>query len=842
MERNEPLKSAAPKPAGDGRGATAPGSELAGVPAATGRPGSGVVTALVFLITIGVLYVGREIFMPVALAILLSFMLAPLVEALRRFYIPRVPAVILVVAMAIALVGALSVLVGNQLVNIATNLPAYQQTMQEKIRAIRSAAPGGGVFDRTSEVVEALGKELSDTQRKPTTAQAGDATDTAQERAGASGPSTEPIPVRVEPEEQGALEVIQTIALPMIGPLATAGIVVVFVIFFLLEKSDLRDRFIRLAGRDLHRTTEGLNDAAERVSRYLLMQLVVNATYGVPFGVALYFIGVPGAFLWGLLATLLRFIPYLGPVLAAIFPLVLSFAVDPGWDMLLWTAALVVTLELISNNVIEPWLYGASTGISPVAVIFAAIFWTMLWGPIGLMLATPLTVCMVVMARYVPQLEFLDVLLGSTPVLTPAQRLYQRLLAGNVEEAIEVAESEVAQGSLHAFYEDVGLPMLRLAEQDRLRGASPEDRKRVASGARAVVKELTEHEASRDKPQHALGEQWLGAPVLCIAGRWELDEAAAAMLAHELDLNGIGAHFLPSSVIAPETIADLNLAGVEVICLSYLHPDPQAYARFVCRRLKRKAPAIRIVIATWNLSSETGTPDHLAAIAGADAAASTLEDAVTRIKEMLGPAQLPSPVPPPLPADELERLQALGASGLLDAPIGGYLDQLARKVADAFEAPIALVSLLDEHCQHWKGAAGLPDELEQTRRGSRDDAVCSYVVASGVPLVVDDISRDPRFAGNPLLRAHGIRFYAGVPLRDVTGHVIGTLCVMDKQPRSLQARELRLLQLIADELMAGLPDSAFGDRPDKQSQAGKRREGRKEQGGPLPDHAGPAPA
>lgn len=781
--------------------AETPGS----IPSPVAAPGSGLTTAIVVLIAILALYFGQEILMPVALAILLSFMLAPLVEALRRVRVPRVPAVILVVSMAIALVAALSILVGNQLVSIANNLPTYQQTMQEKIRAIRTPAPGGGVLDRTTEVVEALGKELADTEGK------------AKKRAQAqqNGDSSEPIPVRVEPEEQGPIEIIKTIALPMLGPLATAGIVIVFIIFFLLEKSDLRDRFIRLAGRDLHRTTEGLNDAAERVSRYLLMQLVVNATYGIPFGVALYFIGVPGAFIWGLLATLLRFIPYLGPVLAAIFPLILAFAVDPGWDMLMWTAVLVLTLELISNNLIEPWLYGASTGLSPVAVIFAAVFWTMLWGPIGLMLATPLTVCLVVMARYVPQLEFLDVLFGSTPVLTPAQRLYQRLLAGNVEEAIEVAETEVAHESLHHFYEEVGLPMLRLAEQDRQRGGSPDDRKRIASGARAVVRDLMEQEANRehaeqsgdpDKSEQAEQpspvERWLGAPVLCIAGRWELDEVAAAMMSHELDINGIGSHYLPSAAISPEAIGDLNVAGVEVICLSYLHPDPHAYARFVCRRLKRRIPGIKIVLGVWNLSPDAGQAEDFAKVVGADAAVTTLEDALEATKRLLGPAQVPLAERAPLPANESERLEALETSGLLDTGRRAYLDQLANKVAEAFDAPLALVSLLDEQCQLWKGAHGLPEELEKTRSASRDEAICAYVVASGVPLVVEDIRRDPRFAGNALLRAHGIRFYAGAPLRDTGGHVIGSLCIMDTSPRTLQAREIKLLQVIADELMA----------------------------------------
>ena len=234
---------------------------------------------------------------------------------------------------------------------------------------------------------------------------------------------------------------LQTVVGPLVQPLATTGIVIVFVVFMLLQREDLRDRFIRLVGsRDLHRTTQALGDAAERVGRYLLMQLLVNVAYGIPIGIGLWLIGVPNPLLWGMLSVVLRFVPFIGPILAAAFPLALSIAVDPGWTMLLWTAALFIVLEMISGNIVEPWLYGASTGLSSIAILAAAVFWTWLWGPVGLLLSTPLTVCLVVLGRHVPQFGFLNVLLGSEPVLEPAESLYQRLLAGDPDEATERAE------------------------------------------------------------------------------------------------------------------------------------------------------------------------------------------------------------------------------------------------------------------------------------------------------------------------------------------------------------------------------------------------------------------
>jgi predicted PurR-regulated permease PerM/GAF domain-containing protein len=757
------------------------------IPSASGS------TALIVLAVIATLYFGEGIFVPFALAVLLSFMLAPALNWLRRLHIPRVPAVILVVMFAFTVLGGLSVLVGSQVVQLAENLPTYQQTMLEKIRSIRASAPGGGLIDRTTALLQSLRKELEtgDETKQRTRPEA--------QRQADQPAGKEPLVVRIEPPPSKPFDVFRTVFTPLVGPLGTLGIVIVFVFFILLERHDLRDRFIRLTGGDLHRMTEALNEAASRVTRYLTMQLVINATYGLPIAIGLYLIGVPNALLWGLLAMLLRFVPYLGPFVAALFPLALAFAVDPGWSMLVWTAVLFIGMELISNNVMEPWLYGSSTGLSPVAVILSAIFWTLLWGPIGLILATPITVCLVVMGRYVPRMEWLGVLLGADPVLAPEERFYQRLLAGNVEEAIEIAEERVAESSVLEFYDRVALPALRLAEEDRERGGSMEDRKRVAGGMEAVVRELRT-DGEREPAQ---------GPVLCIAGRWELDAALAAVWAHALETVEIKAQHLPATLVSPESIANVDLTNVQIVCLSYLDPLPQAYARFVCRRLKRRRPDLRIVLGLWNYGLDTAAAERLLLAAGADAVETALAPAVKRVADILHPAPPPM-VPPPMPENETERLKALASSGLLATRIDGHLDRVAARVAEAFEAPIALVSLVDESCQIWKGAYGLPSDLAGTRQGTRETSICGHVVADGSPLVVEDTARDPRFAGNPFLRERGIRFYAGAPLRAASGHVIGSLCVLDTRPRRLAPRDIKLLTIIADELMASVDNPARG--------------------------------
>jgi predicted PurR-regulated permease PerM/GAF domain-containing protein len=767
---------------------------------------SPILTAGGIFLAIAALYFGREIFIPFSLGILLSFALTPLVNWLRRRHLPRIAAVLMAVAVAFVIIGALAYVTGRQLVELADNLPAYRTTITQKIRALQNAQPGGGVVDQVTTTIEDLGKELAGDRDLP---------ETSRSQSPRSATVKEPVTVRIEPPKAKPLEVIQTVIGPLISPLATAGLVVVFAIFVLLEREDVRDRFIKLAGAgDLQRSTQALDDAARRVSRYLLMQLVVNFSYGIPVGAALYFIGVPNAVLWGLLAVVLRFIPYLGPFLAALFPIALAIAVDPGWSMVILVIALFLVAELISNNAIEPWLYGASTGLSPLAIIIAAIFWTVLWGPVGLFLATPLTVCLVVIGRYVPQLEFLGVLLGSDPVLAPEERLYQRLLAGNLEEATELAETYVDENSTPEFYDSVAIPALRLAENDRHRSTTDTNyRRRVAETAICVVKELADHIREKtpqaDDPVSESRDAEASTPqplppgsVLCLAGRTEIDRAASEMLAEVLDERNITTRVLPPIAVATGALSQLDLAGVKVVCLSYFDYQPQVYARYICRRLRRRAPHIKLAVCCWNLTVNAPENNDLAKQTSSDAVFVSLQACVARIEEWLShPSQSVEPSAD-LPDNEQERLAILSRLGL-DSRNEFKFDQLTRRIAEEFEAPIALVSLLGSAAP--ASGEAIPTPTSEATEQQRDEvSLEAHVVAMNEMLVVEDIENDPRFADSRMALEKGIRFYAGAPLRTAEGMAIGSLCIIDTKPRTFGKAEQDRLQSEADALMARL--------------------------------------
>src|SRR5712671_4057322 len=432
---------------------------------------SAVATAILAFIIITTLYFGRDIFVPVALAILLSFVLAPLVGSLQRILVPRGLAVVSVVILAFSLIFAMGSLLATQLTQLAGDLPRYQSTISEKIQSFRDTKAGRGTLERASDMLKDLSKELDKPKDAPSARASGSIAGT-----NAPAPLT-PVPVEVRQPDPGALESLRTLISPLVHPLATTGIIIIFVIFILLQREDLRNRLIRLAGSsDLQRTTAALDDAASRLSRLFLTQLILNGAFGVVIGIGLWFIGIPSAILWSILAAALRFVPYIGTVIAAAFPLALAVAVDPGWSMLLWTLALFLVVEPVVGHVIEPMVYGHSTGLSPVAVVASATFWTALWGPIGLVLATPLTVCLVVLGRHVERLEFLDVMFGDRPALTPPEIFYQRMLAGDPTEAAEKAEEFLKERSLSSYYDEVALKGLQLAQVDAERGTLDHER------------------------------------------------------------------------------------------------------------------------------------------------------------------------------------------------------------------------------------------------------------------------------------------------------------------------------------------------------------------------------
>nr|WP_246696172.1 AI-2E family transporter [Mesorhizobium sp. SARCC-RB16n] len=563
-------------------------------------------TVATVVVTVAALYFGREVFLPIAIALLLTFALAPMVSSLKRAGIPRVAAVVLSVLGAFAALALFSFIVASQVNELAQNVALYQANILTKVRSLKERGVGGGIIGRLSDVVERVGQEID--KQEPALPSA------------ANTPKREPVPVEIVPRER-PLEVLQSIVGPLISPLASAGLIIVVVVFMLLEREDLRDRFIRLVGYgDLHRTTQALQDAGRRVGRYLLMQMVVNVAYAVPIAIGLWILGIPNALLWGLLALALRFVPYIGPIIGASLPLFLALAVAPGWSLLLWTAALFVVMELITGNVIEPWLYGSRTGLSPLAIIVAAIFWTWLWGPLGLVLSTPLTVCLVVLGRHVPQFEFLDVLFGDEPMLEPHARLYQRLLAGDPEEATDHAEEFLEEGYLVEFYDKVAIPALLLGEQDRVRGVMGEpQRRQVAASAQTMVANLVEsaqQEASEEEeptladdaePSDAKdGEYEIELPdgtditVLCAGGRGELDDAAAAMLMQVLEVQGAEASMASFADLEPNALRRLELGSFDTVVVNFLNQDSVKHARFLVRRLKRAKVSLRVGVVLWS--------------------------------------------------------------------------------------------------------------------------------------------------------------------------------------------------------------------------------------------------
>jgi predicted PurR-regulated permease PerM len=575
---------------------------------------------------IAALYFGREIFVPVALSVLLSFVLAPFVMRLHSWRVPRTASVLVVVFIGFSIIFSLGGLMVSQATRLAGKLPGYQQTLSDKIESLRGLMGGSGTLEQASTVLKQLGTELQhpDLPNQPND-------DFAKQ------PSVKPIPVEVKQPEPSALTTFAAIVEPLLSPLTKTGIIVIFVVFILLQREDLRNRVVRLAGSgDIQRTTAALDDAGKRLSKLFLTQIAFNAVFGLAIGIGLELIGVPSAPLWGLMAMILRFVPYIGALISAVFPLLLAAAVGSGWEMLILTAALFVVLELLAGQVLEPLIFGHSTGLSPVAIILSASFWTWLWGPVGLVLATPLTVCLVVVGRHVDRLKFLDIMLGDRPPLTPSQLVYQRLLAGDPIEAAEQAHDHLKNASLEDYYDTVLLRGLRLAEVDNRLGHLDEERlDRIVATVSELVSDLETHhqaanvttsdagsnlgalaaiERTSDKPV-LVQETWRSPrSVLCIPGATKLDEAATLVLAQIMRHHGYGAAAEKADALSMSNFFSLDLADTSLVCVCYVDRPSSAKIQYAVRRLAKKSKSIRIVLALLGaesaapLENSSGTP------------------------------------------------------------------------------------------------------------------------------------------------------------------------------------------------------------------------------------------
>jgi len=599
-----------------------------------------------FVMIVATLYFGKEVLVPVVLALLLTFIIAPLVELLRRIHLGRVPSVLLGVVLALGIVLAIGGVIGTQVASLSTDLPRYAATVETKFEAVKRYTVG-----RLSRVADTVGAGKLVAPATP-------AAPTNPARVGAAPGATTPPAASAAPAETNPLKLAETYLAPILSPLETFGIVFVVTVFALLQREDLRDRLIRLVGSDdLHRTTLAIDDGGRRLSRYFVTQLLINTVFGAVIGVGLFFIGVPNPILWAILSALLRFVPYVGAFISAILPLGLAAAVEPGWSMVLWTLGLYVVAEGLTGQVVEPLLYGHSTGLSPFSVVVAAIFWSWLWGPIGLILSTPLTLCLVVMGRHVKRLEFLDVMLGDRPALTPVESFYQRVLAGDADEAQDHAEVILKERSLSTYYDEVALKGLQLAANDAKRGAlDHEQLDRVKSTVKHLVGGLAGHEdANPDKneDQGALEppaedqvlpltpvpdtletpppSPWsLPGAVLCIAGRGPLDEAASAMLAQLLGKHGLGNRLVGYEEVGRDAVEHLDVSGVRMACISYLDiSGTPAHLRYLVQRLHQRLPkGAPILVGLWPSEDPALKDKQVQSTLGADLFTSTLSDTV----------------------------------------------------------------------------------------------------------------------------------------------------------------------------------------------------------------------
>jgi predicted PurR-regulated permease PerM len=615
-----------------------------------------LLTLAVGVVVVSALYFGRDVLIPITLAVLLSFLLAPLASALRRLRLGRTMAVLLAVLLAVTLLLSVAGIIGMQIANLTTELPRYQATLQSKVETLRDAA-----LERLVVVESHFNSDRSPARIPSKSPSARVPQGTVQN----------PMAVRIEEAQPSPLAMAGRIAGPVLGPLGTTALVMLIAIFILLQKEDLRDRLIRLFGSgDLHRTTLAMNDAARRLSKYFLTQLAINTGFGFIIAAGLTVIGVPSPVLWGMLALLLRFVPYVGVYISAALPVLLAAAVAPGWGMAGWTLGLYLVGELIVGQMIEPFAYGHSTGLSPVSVVIAAIFWTWIWGAVGLLLATPLTLCLVVLGRHVKRLEFLDVLLGDRPALTPVESLYQRMLANDPDEAATQAEFLLRDRPLSAYYDEVVLRALVLAANDVRRGVLTRERQLVMRDAMcSLVDDLDDHEdvapapgltdddaaappdaervlprtpplARLAPPAESLPPAWRGeGAVLCLGGRGPLDDAAATMLAQLIRKHGLGAEIVPHEALSRAAIGSLAIGPVGAICISYAEATGSpAHLRFLMRRLRQRAPGAVIILALWQgeAATQEWDDDLLKATQGA---AGTLREVLTRCLDAAAAAE-----------------------------------------------------------------------------------------------------------------------------------------------------------------------------------------------------------
>lgn len=779
----------------------------------------GIWSILMAVFVITILFVGREVLMPLALAALITFLLSPLVARLER-WLGRIVAVLVVIIVLFSMIGGAGWLLARQVIDLATKLPDYQSNIETKLRSVR--IPSGGIFTKFSKSVEHIKKDLP-TQVAEPAPEVSPAPVTlgnvrgATNRLANSIPEAEnsgktPVPVRIVEAQNGIPHLLQQIASAVLSPLGTAGLVLLLAIFMLLKREDLRGRLIRLIGQGrISETTRAMDDAANRVSKYLTMQCLVNAGYGVLISIGLYFIGVPNAILWGAFAGVLRFIPYVGPWIGAAVPILLSFAVSTSWLTPIYTLSLFLVLELINANALEPWLYGSSTGVSSLALIISAVFWTWLWGPIGLVLSTPLTVCLAVMGRHVPRLHFLSVLLSEEQALSPSEECYHRLLAMGVTQANALSETYLKANSLTALYDNVLLPVIISTEVDVQRDSLEEPERAAIYDNLA---DMTEDFGSRPpvasnlEADKAIADEITAQPpavaghVVVLPARAERDQIAGLMLVQLLRQANFDVENLSVQLTSAELIEAAAKADPDAVCISVVPPSTLIHARHLARKIRQRLPRTKVVVGFWGATENVVEASQALRNSGADETVVSFAEAVVQLSKFTVGIN-DEMTTAGLPENEEERLAQLLALGILDSPNEEFFDNMVARLTRIFQVPMAFIAFVDHDREWFKAQMGLPEDVAIARSAPRALSICSHTVGANEMLVVEDIARDRRFANNPLLKERGLRFYAGTPLR-INKLPVGTICLLDTKPRRFSEENRRLLQVIADEVVAEL--------------------------------------
>ena len=558
------------------------------------------------VLVIFLLYWAQAVLVPIALAILLSFVLAPPVTWLER-WLGRVPAVLAVVTLVFAVLGLAGWGLVRQVNNLANDLPAYRVNIAAKIADVRGAGKGGMV-EKLQETFEEIKTDLGKDDAAPT------------------GRAPQRVVVAATPPT--SLPGFAWLG-PIMAPLGTAGLVVVLVIFMLLERRDLRDRLIGVIGHGrLTVTTKAFDEAGTRVSKQLLMQSLVSVIYGVAAGLGLYFLGVPYALVWGMLGAALRFVPYLGPVLGAGAPILVSLAALPGWAGPMWVFGMFVVLELFTNLVLETVLYASSAGVSQVALLISVAFWTWLWGPLGLLMATPLTVCLIVLGRHVPGLAFVGTLMSDAPPLAPDYGYYQRLLAHDPGEAAELIEKHIKNEPWGTVYDALLLPALNYAERDRLENQlSADEEAAVIEATRELLTDAADSIRRLQPPVvDPAAEPVEPLRVLGYAANGVADELALAMLAQSVSDLPIAIEITNTRLQATELVALVRSQGVSVICIADLPPSPSSKSRYLIKRLHAALPELRILIGRWSPPELADESQQALKDAGATMVSTTLAE------------------------------------------------------------------------------------------------------------------------------------------------------------------------------------------------------------------------